>query len=353
MDRIESLLGAGVSLGRIKIILQPETGIAAFPQHGTAAADLLRCASIARSDAESCAESVRVYQTGREDEFLRRLRIVNDLPAALRRGDIQTWYQPKISLPEGEICGAEALVRWQHPELGFLTPDDFIPTAEKSGMIGILTRHVIAEAIRQCRECELQGRSLQVSVNLSARDLLDEYLPYYIRQILKEHAFRPEKLTLEVTENSIMEDLQRSIAILDALRDLGVRISMDDFGTGHSSLAQLRNIPLHELKIDKSFIQRIRDDKLNDSIVRTTIELAHGMGLDVVAEGVEDEETLRRIASYGCQQAQGYHLSKPMRASDFIAWFDSFKPQPIVERRRSGRAFAPASKVTASAKEAG
>jgi diguanylate cyclase (GGDEF)-like protein len=347
VDRVESLLGAGVSLGRIKIILQTQTGIAVFPRHGKAAADLLRYASIARSDAESCAESVRVYQAGREDEFLRRLRIVNDLPAALRRGDVQTWYQPKISLPDGEVCGAEALVRWQHPELGFLSPDDFIPAAEKSGMIGELTRHVIAEAVRQCRKCELQGHSLQVSVNLSARDLLDEYLPYYIMQTLKEFAFRPEKLTLEVTESSIMEDLKQSIAVLDALRDLGVHISMDDFGTGHSSLAQMRNIPLHELKIDKSFIQQIRDDKINDSIVRTTIELAHRMGLDVVAEGVEDEETLRRVSGYGCQQAQGYHLSKPMQAPDFALWLETYKPQRIVERRRSGRAFED------SAREAG
>lgn len=340
VDRIENLLGSGVTLGRINIILQTQVGIAAFPRHGAAAADLLRFASIARSDAEAANERVRVYKEGREDEFLRRLKIVNDLPAALRRGEIQTWYQPKMSLPDGNICGAEALVRWQHPELGFLSPDDFIPVAEQSGTIVVLTRHVIAEAVRQCRKCDTKGHSLQVSVNLSVRDLLDEYLPYHIIQILKEYSFRADKLTLEVTENSIMEDLRRSVAVLEALRDLGVRISMDDFGTGHSSLAQLRNIPLHELKIDKSFVQGICDDDLNDSIVRTTVELAHGMGLEVVAEGVEDGKTLRRIATHGCQQAQGYYLSKAMQAPDLAAWLESYEPKPVIERRLSGRAFA-------------
>ena len=339
-DRIDYLLGGGVTLGRVNIMLQTETGIAVFPRHGDAAADLLRFASIARTDAEAGSERVCVYQDGREDEFLRRLRIVNDLPAALRRGDIQTWYQPKMSLPDGHVCGAEALVRWQHPELGFLSPDDFIPAAEQSGTIVALTRHVIAEAVRQCRNWDVEGHALQVSVNLSTRDLLDEYLPYHIVQILKEHSFRPDKLTVEVTENSIMEDLRRSIAVLEALRDLGVRISMDDFGTGHSSLAQLRKLPLHELKIDKSFVQKICEDDHNDAIVRTTVELAHGMGLEVVAEGVEDEKTLRRISGHGCQQAQGFYLSEAIPAADFPAWLAAYEPRRIEERRRSDRAFA-------------
>ena len=137
-----------------------------------------------------------------------------------------------------------------------------------------------------------------------------------------------------------MQDLRRSVAVLEALRDLGVRISMDDFGTGHSSLAQLRNIPLHELKIDKSFVQTLCDDKHNDAIVRTTVKLAHGMGLEVVAAGVEDEQTLRRIASHGCQQAQGYYLSKPLKPADFAVWLEDYEPKPIGERRQSGRAFA-------------
>ena len=340
VDRIENLLGSGVTLGRINIILQTEVGIAEFPRHGNAATDLLRFASIARTEAEASKERVRVYHQGREDEFLRRLKIVNDLPAALRRGDVETWFQPQIALPGGSVSGAEALVRWQHADLGFLGPDDFIPVAEQSGTIVVLTRHVITEAVRQCRRWEDEGQSLQISVNLSARDLLDEYLPHHVMQILKEHQLDAGRLTLEVTENSIMDNLRRSIAVLELLRDIGVRISMDDFGTGHSSLAQLRNIPLNELKIDKSFIMSLSEDDHNDAIVRTTIELAHGMGLDVVAEGVEDKAALRRLARYGCEQAQGYHFSKPLPPDEFLAWLRDFEPQRIAERRRKGRAFA-------------
>jgi diguanylate cyclase (GGDEF)-like protein len=339
VDRIEGLLGSGVMLGRVNIILQTEVGIAEFPRHGNAATDLLRFASIARTEAKASNERVRVYQKGREDEFLRRLKIVNDLPAALRRGEVETWFQPKVSLPDGRVCGAEALVRWHHSELGFLSPDDFIPAAEQSGTIVVLTRHVIAAAVRECRVWEDVGQALQVSVNLSARDLLDEYLPYHVKQTLADNDLPAERLTLEVTENSIMEDLRRSIDVLEILQDIGVQISMDDFGTGHSSLAQIRNIPLRELKIDKSFIMTLIEDEHNDAIVRTTIELAHGMGLKVVAEGVENEATMRRIAALGCEQAQGYFLSRPVPPADLLAWLQSFKPRSYKDRRSRSRAF--------------
>jgi diguanylate cyclase (GGDEF)-like protein len=340
VDRIENLLGSGVMLSRVNIILQTQAGIAEFPRHGDAATDLLRFASIARTEAETHNERYRVYQRGREDEFVRRLRIVNDLPAALRRGDVETWFQPKISLPDTRIFGAEALVRWQHHDLGRLNPDDFIPAAEQSGTIVALTRHVVAEAVRQCRAWEDAGHPLQVSANLSARDLLDEYLPYHVMQILKEHGLPPQRLTLEVTENSIMEDLQKALSVLDCLRDIGVHISMDDFGTGHSSLAQLRNIPLDELKIDKCFVMTLCRDAHNDAIVRTAVELAHSMRLVVVAEGVEDEATLRRVAEIGCQQAQGHHMSKPLPAQEFLAWLRAYEPKPVAERRGNDRAFA-------------
>lgn len=340
VDRIEGLLGSGATLGRVNIILQTKIGIAEFPRHGEAPADLLRFAAIARAEAEASNERVRVYQPGREDEFLRRLRIVNDLPAALRRGEIQVWFQPKISLPGGEVCGAEALVRWQHPELGFLQPDDFIPAAEQSGMIVALTRHVIAEAVKECCYWETCGHELQISVNLSARDLQDEYLPYHVMQILNEHGLPAERLTLEVTESSIMENVQHALSILECLRDIGIKLSMDDFGTGHSSLAQLRNMPLHELKIDKSFVMNLADDERNDAIIRTTVNLAHSMKLQVVAEGVEDIETMQRISELGCEQAQGYFLSKPVPANSIRAWFENFKPVSFKNRRKKNRAFA-------------
>ena len=340
VNRIEKLLGSGVTLGRVGMMLQTEVGIAVFPRHGGRANDLLRFAAIARTEAEKSSERIRIYQPGRKDVFLRRLRIVNDLPPALGCGEIDTWFQPKISLPDGNVCGAEALARWQHPELGFLSPNDFIPTAEQSGTIILLTRHVLTEAVRKCRIWEDAGHSLQVSVNLSARDLLDEYLPYHVMQILEDNKLPPDRLTLEVTESSIMEDLRRTITMLELLQDIGVKISMDDFGTGHSSLAQLKNIPLHELKIDKSFILTLCEDTRNDAIVRTTIELAHGMDLTVVAEGVQDEATMRRIAALGCEQAQGYFLSKPLTNADMLDWLQNFESRSYGDRRSRHRTFS-------------
>lgn len=340
VDRIEGLLGSGVTLGRVNVILQTRIGIAEFPGHGEAAADLLRFAAIARAEADANNERMRVYAPGREDEFVRRLRIVNDLPSAIRRGDVQVWLQPKIALPGGAVCGAEALVRWQHPELGFLSPDDFVSAAEQSGTIVLLTRFMLEQAVRECRRLEQAGHILQVSVNLSARDLMDEYLPYHVMQILTEQNLPPERLTLEVTENSVMEDLRHAVTVLECIRDIGVRISMDDFGTGHSSLAQLRNIPLHELKIDKSFVMTLMENAHNESIVKTTVQLAHSMDLSVVAEGVENEACMHRIADLGCQQAQGYFISKPVPAAELLAWLENYRPTAYAERRSHRRAFS-------------
>ncbi|MFT5500099.1 MAG: diguanylate cyclase (GGDEF)-like protein [Woeseiaceae bacterium] len=339
-DRIESIFGAGVTLDRINITLQTEIGVSEYPRHGEDAAELLRNASIARSEAEASHERVRVYEEGRQDHYVRQLRIVNDLRSALKKDEVCLHFQPKVSLFDGKPCGAEALVRWQHPELGLLAPDDFIPAAEQAGTIVHLTRHVLSRAIRYCHEWDERGFSLQMSVNLSARDLQDEYLPYYVLQILKEHHVTANRLTLEITENTVMQDINHAIAVLECLRDIGVRISIDDFGTGHSSLAQLRNIPLHELKIDKSFIMDMLGDDMNEAIVRTVIELSHNMQLDVVAEGVEDEDTLRKLCGLGCEQAQGYFLSKPLPSEEFLAWLTSYEPVIYQERRKKSRVFA-------------
>jgi EAL domain-containing protein (putative c-di-GMP-specific phosphodiesterase class I) len=339
-DTIESILGAGVTLHRVNITLQTEIGISGFPVHGDNAADILRYASIARSEARLHKERVRIYEAGREDHYVRQLRIVNDLRAAIQRNQIHVYFQPKISLPDGAICGVESLVRWEHDALGLLSPDDFIPAAEQSGTIVHLTRFVLASSVKQCRRWQDSGRELRVSVNLSSRDLQDEYLPYYVLQLLKEHEIPPSRLTLEITENSVMHDIHNAIAVLECLRDIGVEISMDDFGTGHSSLAQIKNMPLNEIKIDKSFVMTLLTDEQNKSIVRTTVELAHNMGLRVVAEGVEDEETLRRICDIGCEEAQGFFLSKPVPADELIHWLENRKQVSYAERRKSKRAFA-------------
>ncbi len=338
-ERIESILGAGVRLGRINITLQSAIGIAGYPQHGENAADLVRNASIARSEAESVKERVRVYESGRQEHYVRQLRIVNDLLTALQREEIQLHFQPKIALPDGAPCGAEALVRWRHPELGYLAPDEFISAAEQAGTILHLTRYVLERALKFCRAWHDQNYELGIAVNLSARDLQDEYLPYFVLQVLKEQEIAAQKLTLEITENSVMQNVNHAVNVLECLRDIGVRISIDDFGTGHSSLAQLRNIPLHELKIDRSFVSNILEESENEAIVRSTIDLAHNMGLEVCAEGVEDEATLRHLSKIGCEQAQGYYLSKPVPCDYLIDWLEKYQPVSYRERRTSGRAF--------------
>ncbi len=335
VDRIEQILGSGVTLENIDVALQTEVGIAEFPRHATTAAELLRYAAIACTDAGAGNERVRIYRSGREEEFVRRLRVVSDLRSALRHEEIEVWYQPKICLQEGHVCGAEALVRWEHPELGFLYPDDFIPAAEQSGTVVHLTRHVLAKAVEQCMLWSNEGLDLHVSVNLAVRDLLDEYLPYHVLQILKDHDVKPEQLTLEVTESSIMQNVAHSVLVLECLRDIGVRISIDDFGTGHSSLAQIRNIPLHELKIDKSFVMTMGDDPQNEAIVKTTVDLAHNLDLSVVVEGVEDEATMRRVAALGCEQAQGYFLSKPVPADELAKWINEYQVVIYGERRQA------------------
>ena len=339
-DKVESILGAGVTLGRVNITLQPEIGISAFPDHGRKAADLIRYASIARSEAKLKQERVMVYEAGREDHYLKQLRIVNDLRSALQNNDVYLNFQPKISLPDGAVCGVEALVRWQHPELGFMSPDEFIPAAEHAGTIVHLTRYVLAGAIDQCRQWQDAGHTLGVSVNLSARDLQDEYLPYYVLQVLEDNEITPDRLTLEITENMIMEDINHAISILECLRDIGVKISMDDFGTGYSSLALLKDMPLHELKIDKSFVMTLMSDEHNKAIVGTTIELAHNMKLAVVAEGIEDESTLRQISGLGCEQAQGYFISKPVSSDDLLQWLNNYKAISFTDRRNKKRKFA-------------
>jgi diguanylate cyclase (GGDEF)-like protein len=338
-EKLRAILATGVTLENVNFQLQSTIGVAAYPAHGTEAADTLRKARIARSEAGSRGEQLTIYRHGREHFHVRQLRIVNDLRSAIRTNQIHTWYQPKIRLPDGAPVGVEALVRWEHPEYGWLSPDEFVPAIEEAGTILHLTRFVLREAIRQCRLWQDKGYVLQVSVNVSARDLSDDYLPHYVLQLLREQELPPDRLTLEVTENSVMQQFNRVISVLECLRDVGVRISMDDFGTGQSSLAQLRNIPLRELKVDKSFVMSLPDNVQNEAIVGTTIKLAHSLGLEVVAEGVENEATLRFLAGAGCEQAQGFFLSKPVAPEALEQWLAEYEPVRCMERRTDSRPF--------------
>ena len=218
--------------------------------------------------------------------------------------------------------GAESLVRWEHPDLGLLPPGDFIPIAEQSGLIGPLTRYVLERAIVECTRWRADGSDLAVAVNLSVRDLLDRELPNHVASVLAAHHLPPEKLHLEITESMIMSDPDRALATVRRLRELGVRISVDDFGTGYSSLSNLKHLPINELKIDRSFVSSLVSDESDLIIVRSTINLGHDLGLDVIAEGVEDEMTLNRLKLLGCDLAQGYHLGRPLPGDAFLESLD-------------------------------
>ena len=311
VEHLSNVMHAGVQVQGANISLRAAAGVASFPDHGADAEQLLRCASIARSDAGSSREPVAVYQTGQEERHLQQIRIVGDFPQALENDQLRLAFQPKINCRTQEIQGAEALIRWQHPELGLLLPYAFVDAIEQAGSIAHLSRWVIREAVSTCRQWRNRGLFLSVAVNLSVDDLLDEYLPYYLLEVIKDNELPSSALTLEVTESAIMRNVSQALVVLGCIKDVGFRVSIDDFGTGHSSLAQLKRLPLTELKIDKSFVMNI-DDSRDEAIIRATIELAHHLGLNVVAEGVENAEALRQLRELGCEYAQGYYISRPV-----------------------------------------
>jgi EAL domain-containing protein (putative c-di-GMP-specific phosphodiesterase class I) len=288
--------------------------VACYPEHSHDAAELCRRASSACSEAVARHETAAVYRLGQEDRALQQIRIVGDFPRALRDNELRLYVQPKLDLSTGEIYGAEALVRWQHPELGLLLPDSFIPAVEQAGSIAHLTRWVLREAVARCAAWRNQGVTLGIAVNMSVDDLTDEYLPYF-----QKHTVAPSMLTLEVTESAIMHNVQKSLAVVNCIHELGFRLAIDDFGTGHSALSQLKRLPVDEIKIDKSFVTR-NDDAKDDAILRATIDLAHQLGLTVVAEGVEDDAAIARLTALGCEHAQGYGIGKPIPHEQFMPW---------------------------------
>jgi len=235
-------------------------------------------------------------------------------------------YQPQVDLTDGNVTGAEALVRWDHPTRGRLLPDEFIAIAEHTGLIRPLTHLVLNTALAECRRWWGAGRRLRVSVNVSARALVEPTLPDDVAASLARHGLPAGALCLEVTESSIMADPKRAIEVLERVQASGVTIAVDDFGTGYSSLAYLKGLPVRELKIDKSFVLTMRDQTTDLAIVQTIVDLARNLGLDVCAEGVEDAEVARVLREKGCDLAQGYHYARPLAADDFLNWLDT---QPV------------------------
>jgi diguanylate cyclase (GGDEF)-like protein len=310
-------------------------GVARFPRDGDDPHSLLRSADVAMYAAKEAHAGCKVYATALDRHSVRRLSVLSDFRRALDADEIVVFYQPIMHMDGHRVHGAEALVRWQHPELGLLPPSDFIPIVEQTGLVGPLTKHVLERAVAQCAGWRRAGQDLTVSVNLSVRNLLDPEVPRLIGDLLTRHSLAPEALQLEITESMLMSDPDRSLVTLTRLAQLGVGLSVDDYGTGYSSLANLRRLPIDELKIDRSFVSPMLSDESDLIIVRSTINLGHDLGLKVVAEGVEDEATLTRLAGLGCDFAQGYHFSKPLAPAAFNEWIGVGDLTPATSTRAS------------------
>ncbi|MEO8223386.1 MAG: EAL domain-containing protein [Gammaproteobacteria bacterium] len=319
------VLGAGLSVRDVNVGIVARIGVAAYPLHAEDPDQLLKRAAVACNEANGAESPILVYQPGNEERNVRQLALLADLRRAARHDEFRLYLQPKIRLADGRICGAEALVRWQHPTFGFLTPDQFIPLAENSGNIALITHWALTAAVRECRLWLEEGLDIPVAVNLSGRDLQNRDLPCLVLELLRNHDLAPRSLVLEITEEAVVGDFERATLVLQCLRDLGIRIAIDDFGTGYSSLAQLKHLPVDELKIDRSFVMELPGNTDDAAIVRLAIGLAHDLGLEVLAEGVETAPALEWLRAAGCEQAQGFLIGKPMPAEKFSAWVRDYE----------------------------
>jgi len=304
----------------VDLDVEASVGVVLAGEHGRDATTLLQRVDVAMHVAKTQNLGVFTYDPAVDGYSPAKLALLGELRRALDRGELVLYFQPQVNISTGDVVGAEALVRWQHPDRGLVFPDEFIPLAEHTGLIGPLTRHILDTALAQARTWSDAGRSLTVSVNLSARNLLDEGLPDQVAELLVAHGVAPALLELEVTETAIMTDPVQAQRVLERLAALGIRISIDDFGVGYTSLGQLKNLPVSELKIDRSFVMTMTQDPSNALIVRSVAHLGHNLGFTLVAEGVETEQILTALAGLGCDVAQGYHLSRPITAAAFDVW---------------------------------
>jgi diguanylate cyclase (GGDEF)-like protein len=302
------------------ISLGASVGLAGYPEDGENHEQLLKRADIAMYSAKSSGGGVKAYTPVMDEDYITGLTLISDLRMALEQGQFFAVYQPKMDIQTGELSGVESLIRWMHPQRGLVHPNDFIPLAERSGLIFQMTQWVLRESIRQVADWMKKGMQIPVAVNLSPKNLIEDGLHEAILGFLKEFDVPAKLLALEITENSVIDDPLRATEILNRLHDVGIEIAIDDFGTGNSSLAQLRRMPVSVIKVDQSFVQHMMKNTSDATIVKATINMAHDLGLKVVAEGVEDTRTLRQLRDLGCDIAQGFLLAKPMPASDFEAW---------------------------------
>lgn len=310
---------------KLQVSVHSNVGIVHFPDHGEDVDTLVQRAGVALHLAQRSNKGYAVYAPTSDNNNIYRLALMPELRYAIEKDALDLFYQPKVSIKTGEICGAEALLRWNHPEHGFVPPDEFIPMAERNRIIKQLTQWMLRRAFRDCARWHQEGLPITISVNLSAKDLHDPELPDLISGVAVASGVKPEWIILEITESSVMAEPEHAMEIIRRLHEKGYRFSIDDFGTGYSSLSYLRKLPLAEIKIDKSFVLDLLNSENDKAIVKTTINLAHNLGIKVTAEGVESKEIMSKLMEYDCDVAQGYFLSRPVPVKDFTKWVTDSK----------------------------
>jgi diguanylate cyclase (GGDEF)-like protein len=319
--RLLSGLTEPFELQDLTLGLQASVGIACYPDHGEEVDTLMQRADVAMYTAKRLHTGCELYVPNKDHSSRRRLKLTGELRGAINDEQLILHYQPKARLADGAVTSVEALVRWTHPGFGVVGPSEFIPLAEQSGVMRPLTSHVLAQALAQWRRWHEEGMDLGIAVNLSAQNFHDLRLPDEIGELLERWRVPARFLQLEITESMLIADPMRAEGVLGRLAAMDLRLEIDDFGTGYSSLAYLKRLPVHGIKIDKSFVQHLAEDENDEVIVRSTIDLARNLGLEVVAEGVESAESFERLRRFGCDYAQGFYLSRPLPAEVFERWF--------------------------------
>jgi diguanylate cyclase (GGDEF)-like protein len=323
--RLLGSLDSAFHIDERSLFIGATLGIANYPDHANDPQTLIQKAEIALHKAKDTGKDFVIYDAKHDKGNAEKIDLANDLRNAIRDGDLELHYQPQLDLRTGKIAGVEALSRWTHPKHGFISPDTFIDIAERTGIIKQLTEWVLATAIKQCAEWQKSYGSLTMSINLSARNLHDETLGKQVSRLIRHWQVIPEKICLEITETAMMADPKHAMRLLGELDQLGVKISIDDFGTGYSSLGYLKRLPVDEIKIDRSFVMNMKDDENDASIIRATVGLAHDLGLSVVAEGVENQESQDLLQALNCEFAQGYHICKPAPAEEIGKILNNFQ----------------------------
>jgi diguanylate cyclase (GGDEF)-like protein len=316
--RLLEALGHPFTVAGLPLHVRACAGVVVYPQHGSDSGSLMRHADVALRHAKDRNRATEVYRPERDQHTRRRLGIVSDLRGAIGAGHVVAHFQPQAQLATGAVVGAEALVRWHHPTLGMVSPAEFIPLAERTGLIKQLTRHMLDLSLAQCALWQQARWGLSVSVNISVAGL-DRELPEVVRELLDQHGVPADRLELEVTESSVMAEPEEACQLLEMLRDMGVRLAIDDFGTGHSSLAYLEQLPFSTLKVDRSFTQRVHSDG-GAAIIRATVEMARTLGMTVVAEGAEDPGDWEALSALGCELVQGFLLTPALGPPELMAW---------------------------------